>query len=80
MKVYTQAFAEENLEKLIDLLLSGERVVISHEGKEAVELVQISKERRLGILEGKLTMQGTWEEIDKEVEDMFDEHIYPDEE
>jgi len=83
MEVVNVHEAKTNLSALIKKVLAGEKIIIARNNKPVIELKQYSpqmEKRQLGILDGQLSIQGSLEELDKEVLEMFDESkIFPDE-
>lgn len=83
MEVVNVHEAKTNLSALIKKVLAGEEVIIARNNKPVIELKQYfprKKKRKLGILNGKMSVIGTMEELDQEVLEMFEEsEIFPDE-
>jgi prevent-host-death family protein len=76
--------AKTHLSKLVERVEGGEEIVISRAGKPAAKLVPIPQakpgKRKLGGWEGKFEMPSDeeWEEMDKEIEQLFEEsEIFP---
>lgn len=76
--------AKTHLSKLVERVEGGEEIVISRAGKPAAKLVPIprakSGKRKLGGWEGRFEMPSDeeWEEMDKEIEQLFEEsEIFP---
>lgn len=83
MEVVNVHEAKSKLSALIKKVLAGEEVIIARNNKPVIELKQYFpkiKKRQLGILNGQMTIYGTWEDLDKEVLDSFEQsEIFPDE-
>jgi prevent-host-death family protein len=76
--------AKTHLSKLVERVEGGEEIVINRAGEPAAKLVPISKKklgpRKLGGWEGKFKVPSDeeWEEMDKEIEQLFEEsEIFP---
>jgi prevent-host-death family protein len=76
--------AKTHLSRLVGRVEGGERIVISRAGKPAAMLVPVAAtktgKRKLGGWEGKFEMPSDeeWEEMDKEIEQLFEEgEIFP---
>ncbi len=75
--------AKTHLSKLVERVEGGEEIVISRAGKPAAKLVPIIKakpaKRKLGGWEGmKMPSDEEWEQMDKEIEQLFEEsEIFP---
>lgn len=76
--------AKTHLSRLVGRVEAGEQIVIDRAGKPAAKLVPIAREkpgkRKLGGWEGKFKMPSDkeWEEMDKEIEQLFEEsEIFP---
>jgi antitoxin (DNA-binding transcriptional repressor) of toxin-antitoxin stability system len=83
MEVVNVNEAKTKLSALIKKVLAGEEVIIARNNKPVIELKQYFpkiKMRQLGILNGQMTISGTWEDLDKVVLDSFEQsEIFPDE-
>jgi prevent-host-death family protein len=70
--------AKTELTKLIEAAMEGETIVITNHGKPLVRLVPEgstpSKNRGYGCLKGAFEIPDNWDQMDAEVEGMF-EHI-----
>ena len=70
--------AKTELTKLIDAAMKGETIVITNHGKPLVRLVPEgstpAKNRGYGCLKGAFEIPDNWDQMDAEVEGMF-EHI-----
>jgi len=75
--------AKTRLSSLIKRVLEGEEIVIAKNNMPIIELVKYKTEkkpRKMGQFNGRMKMTGTWEEMDKEVLEMFEESkLFPDE-
>jgi prevent-host-death family protein len=74
--------AKTHLSKLVERVEGGEEIVISRAGKPAAKLVPVPEKRperrRLGAWEGKGLRASDIEEVDIEIERLFDEsEIFP---
>jgi prevent-host-death family protein len=72
--------AKTHLSKLVERVEGGEEIVISRAGKPAAKLVPVKLgPRELGGLEGmEMPSDEEWEQMDKEVEQLFEEsEIFP---
>ena len=77
--------AKTHLSKLVERVEGGEEIVISRAGKPAAKLVPLVQpkklgKRKLGGLEGKFKVPSDeeWQEMKKEVEQLFEEsEIFP---
>jgi prevent-host-death family protein len=74
--------AKTHLSKLVERVERGEEIVIDRAGKPAAKLVPVPEKlgpRKLGGWEGKFEMSDSeWEEMDKEIEQSFEEsEIFP---
>ncbi len=86
MKVSTQ-YAETHLSQLISAADSGEEVEIDRPGKPALHLVvdrsssarSSPKKRLLGAGKGEIWLADDWDspETNKEIEELFDNSIFP---
>lgn len=71
--------AKTHLSKLVERVEGGEEIVISRAGKPAAKLVPMPQakpgKRKLGGWEGLMEMptDEEWEQVDKEIEEMFEE-------
>jgi prevent-host-death family protein len=83
MEIVNVHEAKTRLSALIKKVLAGEKVIIARNGDPKVELIpflEVKKKRIPGLFNGKLKIEGTWEDLDKEVLEMFEEsEIFPDE-
>lgn len=75
--------AKTSLSALIQMVLSGEQVIIANNNQPVVELKRLEskvKKRTAGLLKGKIAILEDWEEADKELEELLqDTKIFPDE-
>ena len=76
--------AKTHLSKLVERAEGGEEIVISRAGKPAAKLVPVEGRklgpRKLGGWEGRMKIPSDqeWEEMDREVEQLFEEsEIFP---
>lgn len=76
--------AKTHLSKLVQRVEGGAEIVINRAGKPAAKLVPIPKakagKRKLGGWEGKFKVPSDeeWEQMDREIEQLFDEsEIFP---
>lgn len=76
--------AKTHLSRLVERVEGGEEIVISRAGKPAAKLVPVTQtkpgKRTLGGWEGKFEMPSDeqWAEMDKEIEQLFEEsEIFP---
>jgi prevent-host-death family protein len=76
--------AKTHLSRLVERVEGGEEIVISRAGKPAAKLVPVTQpkpgKRTLGGWEGrvKLPSDEEWEEMDREIEQLFEEsEIFP---
>ena len=76
--------AKTHLSKLVERVQRGEEIVISRAGKPAAKLVPVEEKklgrRKLGGWEGKFELPSDeeWEEMDKQIEQLFEEsEIFP---
>jgi prevent-host-death family protein len=83
MEIVNVHEAKTKLSALIKKVLDGEEVVIAKNNDPVIQLIPYEKRRKKripGLLKGKLKIVGTWEDLDKEVLEMFEEsEIFPDE-
>lgn len=75
--------AKTQLSALIQKALNGEKVVIAKNNNPVVTLSPIIKstgKRKPGLLKGKISYIGSWDDGDKEIEDLFlNSKLFPDE-
>jgi prevent-host-death family protein len=77
--------AKTNLSRLVERVEAGEEIIIDRAGKPAAKLVPVLVpkklgKRKLGGWEGKFKMPSDeeWAEMDKEIEQLFEEsEIFP---
>jgi prevent-host-death family protein len=74
--------AKTHLSKLVARVEAGDQIVITRAGKPAAKLVPVPKKlgpRKLGGWEGfEMPSDAEWEEMDKEIEQSFEEsEIFP---
>jgi prevent-host-death family protein len=76
--------AKTHLSRLVERVEGGAEIVINRAGKPAAKLVPIASEkpgkRKLGGWEGRMRVpsDAEWEEMDKEIEQLFEEgEIFP---
>jgi len=64
--------AKEELTRLISLVSKGERVIITKDNKPVADIIKHeNKERKLGLLRGKLSIPGNFNDEDDEINKMF---------
>ena len=65
--------AKTNLSKLVDMAYHGEKIVIAKNNLPLVDLVPHKPEgkRKLGLLQGKLTVPDNFTDEDSEINEMF---------
>lgn len=65
--------AKEDLLKLVNLVNKGERVIILKNNKPVADLVkhEVKKERKLGLLRGRLSIPDSFNDEDDEINSMF---------
>lgn len=75
--------AKTHLSRLVERVEGGEEIVISRAGKPAAKLVPVAQakpgKRKLGGWEGmEMPSDEEWEQMDKEIEQLFEEsEIFP---
>lgn len=74
--------AKTHLSKLIAQAQQGHDIIIAKSGKPVVKLTPIDtvrKDRKPGLLKGKIWMSKDMKKVDKEIEDLFyKSKIFPD--
>ena len=65
--------AKTNLSKLVDMAYHGEKIVIAKNNLPLVDMVPHKPEgkRKLGLLQGKLTVPDNFTDEDSEINEMF---------
>jgi len=65
--------AKEDLLRLVNLVNKGERVIILKNNKPVADLVkhEVKKERKLGLLRGRLSIPDSFNDEDDEINSMF---------
>lgn len=83
MEIVTTNQAKINLLALIQKVLDGERVIIARNNHPVAELIPLKiekKKRQPGTLKGKIKPLDAWEEVDKEIEELFySSQLFPNE-
>lgn len=74
-------YAKTHFSSLLERVENGEEIIIARKNKPIVKLESYNKsqkERILGQFQGQMKINGTWEEMDKEISDAFeDSEIFP---
>jgi prevent-host-death family protein len=74
-------YAKTHLSSILERVENGEEIIIARKNKPIVKLESYNKpkkERIPGLFQGQMKMVGTWEELDKEISDAFEEsEIFP---
>ena len=65
--------AKEDLPGLVNLVNKGEKVIILKNNQPVADLVkhEVKKERKLGLLKGKLSIPDSFNDEDDEINSMF---------
>jgi len=74
--------AKTNLSQLVNRALAGDEIIIARANEPLVKLTPLGKvdvsPRVGGFWAGKVKILGDWDEIDKEIEEMFEaSEIFP---